>query len=119
MGKKGGSSWLTAVKRAFRSPTKETDKKSGRRREDHDQEEDEEKVWDFFFFLKNLNFFCFLVCLNWWVDRYNAGVFWVFRRRERSGDGSSGNPRPKKPHRRRPSQRSPLPPEPPAVVLLR
>ncbi|WCJ22501.1 IQ-domain 17 [Euphorbia peplus] len=43
MGKKGGSSWLTAVKRAFRSPTKETDKKTSRRREDHDQEEDEEK----------------------------------------------------------------------------
>lgn len=43
MGKKGGSSWLTAVKRAFRSPTKETDKRSGRRREEHDQEEDEEK----------------------------------------------------------------------------
>lgn len=44
MGKKGGSSWLTAVKRAFRSPTKETDK-SSRRREEHDQEEDEEKVF--------------------------------------------------------------------------
>lgn len=45
MGKKGsGSSWLTAVKRAFRSPTKDSDKRSGRRREDCDQEEDEEKV---------------------------------------------------------------------------
>lgn len=44
MGKRGGSSWLTAVKRAFRSPTKETDK-SCRRREEHDQEEDEEKVF--------------------------------------------------------------------------
>ncbi|XP_048236088.1 protein IQ-DOMAIN 17 [Ricinus communis] len=43
MGKKGGSSWLTAVKRAFRSPTKDADKRSSRRREDHDQEEDEEK----------------------------------------------------------------------------
>ncbi|XP_037496219.1 protein IQ-DOMAIN 1 isoform X2 [Jatropha curcas] len=43
MGKKGGSSWLTAVKRAFRSPTKEIDKRVSRRREDHDQEEDEEK----------------------------------------------------------------------------
>ncbi|XP_019185020.1 PREDICTED: protein IQ-DOMAIN 1-like isoform X2 [Ipomoea nil] len=47
MGKKlGGSSWLTAVKRAFRSPTKESssnvDKKSCRRRE-HEHEEDEEK----------------------------------------------------------------------------
>ncbi|GMI69550.1 IQ-domain 17 [Hibiscus trionum] len=36
MGKKGGTSWLTAVKRAFRSPTK--DKKSNRR----DQQEDDE-----------------------------------------------------------------------------
>ncbi|TKY64138.1 IQ-DOMAIN 14 [Spatholobus suberectus] len=44
MGKKGsGSSWLTAVKRAFRSPTKDGDKRSGRRREECDQEEDEEK----------------------------------------------------------------------------
>ncbi|XVF80306.1 hypothetical protein PTKIN_Ptkin15bG0060500 [Pterospermum kingtungense] len=45
MGKKGGTSWLTAVKRAFRSPTKEShDKRSNRRREESDQqEEDEEK----------------------------------------------------------------------------
>ncbi|GKU87865.1 hypothetical protein SLEP1_g2197 [Rubroshorea leprosula] len=43
MGKKGGTSWLTAVKRAFRSPTKDTDKRSNRRREDHDHEEEEEK----------------------------------------------------------------------------
>lgn len=45
MGKKGGSSWLTAVKRAFRSPTKDNEKKSSRRREDHElEEEEEEKV---------------------------------------------------------------------------
>ncbi|KAJ7951372.1 Protein IQ-DOMAIN like [Quillaja saponaria] len=43
MGKKGSSSWMTAVKRAFRSPTKDSDKRSTRRKEDHDQEEDEEK----------------------------------------------------------------------------
>ncbi|KAK4849620.1 hypothetical protein QYF36_026623 [Acer negundo] len=44
MGKKGGTSWLTAVKRAFRSPTKDSDKRCNRqRREDHEQEEDEEK----------------------------------------------------------------------------
>ncbi|KAK9279123.1 hypothetical protein L1049_012798 [Liquidambar formosana] len=42
MGKKGGTSWLTAVKRAFRSPTKASEK-SSRRREEQDQEEDEEK----------------------------------------------------------------------------
>jgi len=45
MGKKGGTSWLTAVKRAFRSPTKDShDKRSNIRREEPDQEEDEEKV---------------------------------------------------------------------------
>ena len=44
MEKKGGSSWLIAMKKAFRSPTKETNKRCGRRREEHDQEEDEEKV---------------------------------------------------------------------------
>ncbi|OIW04569.1 hypothetical protein TanjilG_20925 [Lupinus angustifolius] len=43
MGKKGSSSWLTAVKRVFRSPTKDSDKRSSRRKEDCDQEEDEEK----------------------------------------------------------------------------
>lgn len=43
MGKIGGSSWLSAVKRAFWSPTKENEKKSSRRREDHEQE-DAEKV---------------------------------------------------------------------------
>lgn len=40
MGKKGGSSWFTAVKRAFRSPTKEAnhDKaRNCRRKEDHNQ----------------------------------------------------------------------------------
>ncbi|KAF9673105.1 hypothetical protein SADUNF_Sadunf11G0114100 [Salix dunnii] len=43
MGKKGGTSWLTMVKRAFRSPSKENEKKSSRRGEEHDQEEDEKK----------------------------------------------------------------------------
>uniref|UniRef100_A0A6N2KZX0 DUF4005 domain-containing protein n=1 Tax=Salix viminalis TaxID=40686 RepID=A0A6N2KZX0_SALVM len=38
MGKIGGGSWLSAVKRAFRSPSKENDKRSSRRREDHEQE---------------------------------------------------------------------------------
>ncbi|KAK6128225.1 hypothetical protein DH2020_038029 [Rehmannia glutinosa] len=44
MGKKGGSSWLTAVKRAFRSPSKDSEKKSCRRKVDHQQEDEEEKV---------------------------------------------------------------------------
>ncbi|MBA0702492.1 hypothetical protein Goari_027045 [Gossypium aridum] len=43
MGKIGGNSWLTAVKKAFRSPTKENDKRSCRRREDGEQEEEEKK----------------------------------------------------------------------------
>ncbi|KAK6122223.1 hypothetical protein DH2020_044038 [Rehmannia glutinosa] len=43
MGKKGGSSWLTAVKRAFRSPSKDSEKKSCRRKVDHQQEDEEEK----------------------------------------------------------------------------
>ena len=47
MGKKGGTSWLTAVKRAFRSPSKENDKKSSKRREEQEVE-DEEKVRIFF-----------------------------------------------------------------------
>ncbi|XP_019710908.1 protein IQ-DOMAIN 18 [Elaeis guineensis] len=41
MGKKGGSSWLTAVKRAFRSPSKDSDKKASKQREEQDQEEEE------------------------------------------------------------------------------
>ncbi|XP_057498626.1 protein IQ-DOMAIN 17 [Actinidia eriantha] len=36
MGKKTGSSWLTAVKRAFRSPTRDTEK---RRKEEHNQDD--------------------------------------------------------------------------------
>ncbi|GFY93538.1 hypothetical protein Acr_08g0019340 [Actinidia rufa] len=36
MGKKAGSSWLTAVKRAFRSPTRDTEK---RRKEEHNQDD--------------------------------------------------------------------------------
>ncbi|KAL5803586.1 hypothetical protein ACOSQ4_031891 [Xanthoceras sorbifolium] len=45
MGKIGGNSWFSAVKRAFLSPTKENSEKrrSSRRREDHEQEEEEEK----------------------------------------------------------------------------
>ncbi|PRQ16729.1 putative IQ motif, EF-hand binding, P-loop containing nucleoside triphosphate hydrolase [Rosa chinensis] len=44
MGKKSGStSWLTIVKRVFRSPSKDHDQKSSRRREDHEPEEEEKK----------------------------------------------------------------------------
>ncbi|XVE58284.1 hypothetical protein DITRI_Ditri04bG0158000 [Diplodiscus trichospermus] len=43
MGKTGGNSWFTAVKKAFRSPTKENEKRSCRRREDSEQEEEEKK----------------------------------------------------------------------------
>ncbi|XP_059662130.1 protein IQ-DOMAIN 17-like [Cornus florida] len=40
---KGGTSWLTVVKRAFRSPTKDSEKKSCRRREGNEQEEEEKQ----------------------------------------------------------------------------
>ncbi|XP_075508705.1 protein IQ-DOMAIN 17-like [Primulina tabacum] len=46
MGKTGGNSWLTAVKRAFRSPTKDTEKKSCRRKmelQNHQEQEEEKK----------------------------------------------------------------------------
>ncbi|EEF43455.1 protein IQ-DOMAIN 17 [Ricinus communis] len=43
MEKKSGTSWLTIVKRAFRSPIKENETKSSRRREEHVQEEEEKK----------------------------------------------------------------------------
>ncbi|CAK9143631.1 unnamed protein product [Ilex paraguariensis] len=43
MGKKGGSSWLTAVKRAFRSPTKDLEKRSPRTTKEHSQDEQEEE----------------------------------------------------------------------------
>lgn len=59
MGKKGsGSSWLTAVKRAFRSPSKDSEKKSCRRKVDHQQEDEEEKViYILFFSFLSSNFF--------------------------------------------------------------
>ncbi|KAJ7965266.1 Protein IQ-DOMAIN like [Quillaja saponaria] len=56
MGKAGGSSWFTALKRAFSSPTKENDKRSSRRREDHEQEEEEKKrIKRRWIFRKSLN----------------------------------------------------------------
>ncbi|KAG9133955.1 hypothetical protein Leryth_004667 [Lithospermum erythrorhizon] len=42
MGKDGGSSWLNAVKKAFRSPTKGCERNS-RRREENEQDDEEEK----------------------------------------------------------------------------
>ncbi|XP_054788235.1 protein IQ-DOMAIN 17-like [Prosopis cineraria] len=43
MGKAAGGSWLATVTRAFRSPTKEKDKRSRRAREEHEQEDDKKK----------------------------------------------------------------------------
>ncbi|KAJ6297847.1 hypothetical protein OIU76_019040 [Salix suchowensis] len=43
MGKKSDTSWLTIVKRAFRFPSKENEKRSSRRREEHYQEEEGKK----------------------------------------------------------------------------
>lgn len=96
MGKKGGSSWLTAVKRAFRSPTKESDKKSSRRREDHDQEEDEEKVFTHLCILSlKVNVYVSL-SLDPFMLTADILCLWVLRRRERREGGYLGNPRMKK-----------------------
>ncbi|KAK3038771.1 hypothetical protein RJ639_027358 [Escallonia herrerae] len=43
MGKKGGSSWLTAVKRAFRSPSKDPEKRTKHSHHDEQDEEEEKK----------------------------------------------------------------------------
>ncbi|KAD7479010.1 hypothetical protein E3N88_02146 [Mikania micrantha] len=43
MGKKAGSSWLTAVKRAFRSPSKDSDKKTHRKNQDRDLDDEDDK----------------------------------------------------------------------------
>nr|GMD36409.1 protein IQ-DOMAIN 1 [Ipomoea batatas] len=45
MGKKGGSSWLTAVKRAFRSPTKDPEKRN--QLEDDEEKKREKRRWLF------------------------------------------------------------------------
>lgn len=85
MGKKGSSSWLTAVKRAFRSPTKDTDKRSGRRREDCDQEEDEEKV---FYFLTLIHFMHpFFLLLSLSFQEIEEMKLVCFCRREKKEDG--------------------------------
>ncbi|GAB2224084.1 hypothetical protein Droror1_Dr00004831 [Drosera rotundifolia] len=47
MGKKSGTSWLTAVKRAFRSPTKDTENvRHCRRKEDHHRQQQEHEEDD-------------------------------------------------------------------------
>uniref|UniRef100_A0A166DV51 DUF4005 domain-containing protein n=1 Tax=Daucus carota subsp. sativus TaxID=79200 RepID=A0A166DV51_DAUCS len=46
MGKKGASSWFSAVKRAFMSPTKENTKNSKRRESEEPNQEDEQKKKD-------------------------------------------------------------------------
>ncbi|OMO79879.1 IQ motif, EF-hand binding site [Corchorus capsularis] len=43
MGKKATTSWLSIVKKAFRSPAKDNEKKSSRRREESELQEEEEK----------------------------------------------------------------------------
>ncbi|KAM7267942.1 hypothetical protein ACFE04_010108 [Oxalis oulophora] len=42
-GSSSSSSWLSAVKRAFRSPSKENEKRNSKRRDVHDHQEEEEK----------------------------------------------------------------------------
>lgn len=91
MGKRGGTSWLTAVKRAFRSPTKESEKKSSRqRREEHDQEDDDEKV--FFFQLIISLLLCFFLNLDLFLFKCVVLDLLVLCRRERRGDGYLGKP---------------------------
>lgn len=73
MGKKGGTSWLTVVKRAFRSPSKNEDKKSSRRREENEKEEEEEQVINILGFTNTpisqfWRFFYILECLWFWID---------------------------------------------------
>ncbi|KAG8382573.1 hypothetical protein BUALT_Bualt05G0091700 [Buddleja alternifolia] len=55
----GKNSWLTAVKRAFRSPTKDSEKKSSRRKVEHQeqqQEEDKKTERRRWLFRKNSNY---------------------------------------------------------------
>lgn len=60
MGKMGGTSWLTAVKKVFRSPTKQiNDKKSGRRTVDHEQEEEEKVFCSIIFFYHSFIYSCY------------------------------------------------------------
>ena len=80
MRKIGGNSWLNAVKKAFRSPTKDNEKRSSRRREENEQEE--EKVTN----TNNLapkKYFCVLFA----VMKIVVG----FCRREERGDFSPVN----------------------------
>ncbi|XP_022737301.1 protein IQ-DOMAIN 1-like [Durio zibethinus] len=56
MGKKTATSWLSIVKKAFRSPAEDNEKKSCRRREECEQEEDEKVI----LVIKNYIYRCFL-----------------------------------------------------------
>lgn len=68
---------MTAVKRAFRSPTKNNERKSSKRREEQDQEQrEEEKVVAIFLFALALRFFYI-----------NLPCMFHLRRGERKGDG--------------------------------
>lgn len=81
---------MTAVKRAFRSPTKESEKKSSRqRREEHDQEDDDDKV---FFQLIISLLLCFFLNLDLFLFKCVVLDLLVLCRRERRGDGYLGKP---------------------------
>lgn len=65
MGKKSGTSWLTVVKRAFRSPAKGNEKKSSRRREEHEQDDEEKVIND------TINDFSMFLCITKFLQWYS------------------------------------------------
>lgn len=86
MGKTGGGgSWLTAVKRAFRSPTK-NEKSNTRRREELQEHEEEEKVDNLLLptLLKSTFLTTREICEL-------LSLLGCFCRREESADGFSGS----------------------------
>lgn len=98
MGKKGGTttSWLTAVKRAFRSPSKHSpDNKTSRRKLDHHQEDEDEKVsfqYSFYIYIYIHTYIlsvCVCVCIiheSWhefldqFVQKSSERRRWLFRK---------------------------------------
>ena len=70
MAKKSSSSWLTIVKRAFRSPTKENEKRSSKRRDEHDQEEEEKVTNIEEYILSMLSIFTMQITLFYYMKSY-------------------------------------------------
>lgn len=84
MGKNGGSSWFDAVKRVFRSPTKDKQKNRRRRREaehkherEEDEEEGEEEEEEKVITDESFIFDVSLLCITKWL-RAKKDWFWFF-----------------------------------------